>query len=126
MHLHVRLAHRYPTEVIPGVTAMSGCWSQAGLPIVQGDDVLIRAAGHDGEVELTRRLDDTDAAVIMKVGRNLPKIRRALAAPAGSTRAVYVERGTMANGHVDAARRQAGRRGALFRHRPGAGLGRRP
>ena len=23
MHLHVRLAHRYPTEVIPGVTAMS-------------------------------------------------------------------------------------------------------
>ena len=30
MHLHVRLAHRYPTEVIPGVTAMSGCWSQTG------------------------------------------------------------------------------------------------
>ena len=40
MHLHVRLAHRFPTEVIPGVTAMSGCWSQAGVPIVQGDDVL--------------------------------------------------------------------------------------
>ena len=40
MHLHVRLAHRFPTEVIPGVTAMSGCWSLAGLPIVQGDDVL--------------------------------------------------------------------------------------
>ena len=36
MHLHVRLAHRYPTEVIPGVTAMSGCWSQTGVPIVQG------------------------------------------------------------------------------------------
>ena len=31
------------------------------------------------EAELTRRLADTDAAVIMKVGRNLPKIRRALA-----------------------------------------------
>ena len=40
MHLHVRLAHRFPTEVIPGVTAMSGCWSATGLPIVQGDDVL--------------------------------------------------------------------------------------
>ena len=40
MHLHVRLAHRFPTEVIPGVTAMSGCWSATGVPIVQGDDVL--------------------------------------------------------------------------------------
>ena len=40
MHLHVRLADRFPTEVIPGVTAMSGCWSLAGLPMVQGDDVL--------------------------------------------------------------------------------------
>ncbi len=30
MHLHVRLAHRYTTEVIPGITAMSGCWSAAG------------------------------------------------------------------------------------------------
>ena len=80
MHLHVRLAHRFPTEVIPGVTAMSGCWSQTGLPIVQGDDVLTVLPGTMSEFELTRRLADTDAAVIMKVGRNLPKIRRALAA----------------------------------------------
>jgi len=40
MHLHVRLMKHYPTDVIPGVTGMSGCWSAAGLPIVQGDDVL--------------------------------------------------------------------------------------
>src|SRR5207245_2496965 len=40
MHLHVRLAHRFATEVIPGITAISGCWSATGLPIVQGDDVL--------------------------------------------------------------------------------------
>ena len=40
MHLHVRLAPRWPVEVIPGVTAMSGGWSQTGLPLAQGDDVL--------------------------------------------------------------------------------------
>jgi len=97
MHLHVRLAHRFPTEVIPGVTAMSGCWSATGLPIVQGDDVLSVLPGTMGESELVRRLSDTDAAVIMKVGRNLPKIRRALAATGKLERAVYVERGTMAN-----------------------------
>ncbi|RUZ20207.1 precorrin-2 C(20)-methyltransferase, partial [Mesorhizobium sp. M7A.F.Ca.CA.001.04.1.1] len=96
MHLHVRLAHRFPTEVIPGVTAMSGCWSQTGIPIVQGDDVLTVLPGTMSEFELSRRLADTDAAVIMKVGRNLPKIRRALEATAKLSRAVYVERGTMA------------------------------
>jgi precorrin-2/cobalt-factor-2 C20-methyltransferase len=97
MHLHVRLAQRYPTEVIPGISAMSGCWSLAGMPIVQGDDVLSVLPGTMAEQELTRRLADTQAAVIMKVGRNLPKIRRALQAAGRLGEAVYVERGTMAN-----------------------------
>ncbi|MBO9096979.1 MULTISPECIES: precorrin-2 C(20)-methyltransferase [unclassified Rhizobium] len=100
MHLHVRLAHRYPTEVIPGITAMSGCWSLAGMPIVQGDDVMSVLPGTMEEAELARRLVDTEAAVIMKVGRNLPKIRRALAASGRLHHAVYVERGTMRNQSV--------------------------
>ncbi|MBN9056372.1 MAG: precorrin-2 C(20)-methyltransferase, partial [Rhizobiales bacterium] len=71
MHLHVRLAGRFPTEVIPGITAMSGCWSLSGLPIVQGDDVLSVLPGTMGEEQLSRRLVHTQAAGIMKVGRNL-------------------------------------------------------
>ncbi|MGO7922385.1 precorrin-2 C(20)-methyltransferase [Rhizobium ruizarguesonis] len=101
MHLHVRLSTRYPTEVIPGISAMSGCWSLAGMPIVQGDDVLSVLPGTMAEAELTRRLADTQAAVIMKVGRNLPKIRRALAAAGRLAEAVYVERGTMANAAME-------------------------
>lgn len=97
MHLHVRLSQRFPTEVIPGISAMSGCWSLAGMPIVQGDDVLSVLPGTMAEAELARRLADTQAAVIMKVGRNLPKIRRALTAAGRLESAVYVERGTMAN-----------------------------
>lgn len=97
MHLHVRLANRFPTEVVPGVTAMSGCWSQAGLPIVQGDDVLSVLPGTMDEDQLVRRLRDTEAAVIMKVGRNLPKVRRALIEAGRLDQAFYVERGTMVN-----------------------------
>jgi precorrin-2/cobalt-factor-2 C20-methyltransferase len=100
MHLHLRLAHRFPTEVIPGVTAMSGCWSAAGVPLMQGDDVTSVLPGTLPEAELARRLKDTDAAIIMKVGRNLPKIRRALAAAGRLDGAVYVERGTMAEARV--------------------------
>jgi precorrin-2/cobalt-factor-2 C20-methyltransferase len=100
MHLHVRLASRYPTEVIAGVTGMSGCWSALGAPIAQGDDVFTVLPGTLPEDELERRLGDADAAVIMKVGRNLPKVRRALARSGHLARAMYVERGTMTDAVV--------------------------
>ena len=98
MHLHVRLAPLYDTEVVPGITAMSGCWSAAGLPLVQGDDILSVLPGTLDEIDLRDRLNNTDGAVIMKVGRNLPKIRRALELAGRLDSAVYVERGTMENG----------------------------
>src|SRR5262249_24847326 len=78
MHLHIRLAPRYPTEVIAGVTAMSGCWSAVGAPIAQGDDVFTVLPGTLAADELARRLRDADAVVVMKIGRHLPKIRHAL------------------------------------------------
>lgn len=96
MHLWRRLAHRFPTEVVPGVTGMAGAWTRAAAPITWGDDVMTVVPGTLAEAELTRRLSDTDAAVIMKLGRNLPKVRRALAAAGLIGRAIYVERATMA------------------------------
>lgn len=96
MHLHVRLSERYPTEVVPGITAMSGCWSALGLPITQGDDILSVLPGTLTEDVLARRVCETEACVIMKVGRNLPKIRRALERAGRLGEAVYVERGTTA------------------------------
>ncbi len=98
MHLHLRLQNRYQAEVVAGVTAMSGCWSMTGLPLVQGDDILSVLPGTLSEEKLAERLANTDGAVIMKVGRNLPKIRRALASVGKLSGALYVERGTMANG----------------------------
>ena len=96
MHLHTRLAARFPTEIVAGVTGMSGCWSAAGMPMAQGDDVFTVLPATLPEGELTRRLAEADAAVVMKVGRHLPKLRRALEASGRLPRAIYVERGTMA------------------------------
>ena len=97
MHLHARLASRFPTEIVAGVTGMSGCWSAAGMPIAQGDDVFTVLPATLPEAELARRLRDADAAVVMKVGRHLPKLRRALQTSGRLARAIYVERGTMAD-----------------------------
>jgi precorrin-2/cobalt-factor-2 C20-methyltransferase len=100
MHLWRRLKDRFPVEVVPGVTGMSGCWTKAGTPITWGDDVLtVLPATLPGAV-LARRLAETDAAVIMKLGRHLPKVRAALREAGLLARAVYVERGTMAGERI--------------------------
>ncbi len=95
MHMWRRLAADFPIEVVPGVTGFSGCSSRAGAPLIWGDDVLTVLPGTLDEAALMRRLTEADAAVIMKVGRNLAKIRRALCAANLIGRAIYVERGTM-------------------------------
>ena len=96
MHLWWRLKDRIPIEVVPAVTAMSGAWTRAGAPITWGDDVLTVVPGTLPEAELTRRLSGTDAAVVMKLGRNLPKVRAVLKSIGLLERAIYVERATMA------------------------------
>jgi precorrin-2/cobalt-factor-2 C20-methyltransferase len=97
MHLHTRLTPRFAAEIIAGVTGMSGCWSAAGMPIAQGNDVFTVLPATLPESELARRLADADAAVVMKVGRHLPKLRRALDQSGRLGRAIYIERGTMAD-----------------------------
>ena len=95
MHMWRRLERDFPIEVVPGVTGMSGCWTRANAPITWGDDVLTVIPGTLEEAALTARLAGSDASVIMKVGRNLAKVRRAVEAAGLLQRAIYVERGTM-------------------------------
>ena len=80
MHLHGRLAGLVPVTVVPGITGMAGAWNATDIPITWGDDVLTIAMATLPEEELARRIRDTDALVVMKIGRNLPKLRRAVAA----------------------------------------------
>jgi len=100
MHLWWRLKDRVPTEVVPAVSGMSGAWTHAGAPITWGDDVLTVVPGTLSEADLARHLRETDAAVIMKLGRHLPKVRAALNAAGLLDRAIYVERATMAQERI--------------------------
>ncbi|AUR02786.1 precorrin-2 C(20)-methyltransferase CobI [Phaeobacter inhibens] len=95
MHLYTRLQGRAAQEIIPGITGMSGCWTASGQPITWGDDVLTVAMATLSEEELAKRAAETDALVVMKIGRNLPKLRRALERAGRAEDAWLVERGTM-------------------------------
>jgi precorrin-2/cobalt-factor-2 C20-methyltransferase len=95
MHLHARLQGRVRIEVIAGIPGMAGCWNSVGQPIALGDDVTTVLMGTLREDELERRMRNSDALVIMKTGRNLQKVRRALASAGRLGDAWLVERGTM-------------------------------
>jgi len=100
MHLYTRLSGQVPVTVVPGITGMSAAWTASGQPITWGDDILCVLSGTLPEDALARRIADSDAVVIMKVGRNLPKIRRALARAGQADRAWLVECAAMAEERV--------------------------
>jgi precorrin-2/cobalt-factor-2 C20-methyltransferase len=95
MHLHIRLQGRAEIEVVAGIPGMTGCWNSVGRPIALGDDVVTVLTGTLSEDELVRRMRNPDALVIMKTGRNLDKVRRALRSAGRLADAWLVERGTM-------------------------------
>lgn len=100
MYLHDRLSHRYPTEVVPGVTALSGATAMAATALARHEDVLTVLPGTLPVPELARRLADTDAAVIMKLGRTFAGVAEALRQAGSTDRAIYVERATTARERV--------------------------
>ena len=95
MYLHDRFKEVYPTEVVPGVPAFAAATAAiagGSGPLVRQTDVLTVLPGTLPEPELARRLADTEAAVIMKLGRTFPAVRSALAQAGRLEGAWYVER----------------------------------
>ena len=123
MHMHKRLAHRYPTEVVPGVTSISAASAALGQPLVERDEVLTVLPGTLPRAELARRLADTDSAAVLKLGRTFDNVRGAVA-DAGRDRVLRRARDDGRPAHRRARRRRPRLR-ALLRDRPAPGRGRR-
>jgi precorrin-2/cobalt-factor-2 C20-methyltransferase len=96
MYMFARLSLRWRVEVVPGVSSLTACAAVARAPLAARDDVLTVIPATLPEAELTRRIEATEAAALVKVGRHLGKAKRALAALGLLESARYVERATMA------------------------------
>ncbi len=96
MHLHARLTQRFSAVIIPGVTSVSAASAAIATPLVAGDEVLSVLPGTLPVAELTRRLADADAAVVLKLGRSYHAVREALSASGQLDDAFYVERASTA------------------------------
>ena len=92
MHMHERLAHRYPTEVVAGVTSMSAAAAALGRPLVERDEVLTVLPGTLPADVLAQRLAGTDAAAVLKLGRTFRTVRSAAETAGTLAGMYYVER----------------------------------
>ncbi|GAA1204926.1 precorrin-2 C(20)-methyltransferase [Prauserella alba] len=92
MYMHERLADRYEAHVVPGVTSVSGASAELGRPLVQRDEVLTLLPGTLPAPELARRLADTEAAAVLKLGRTFGTVHEALTEAGRLDEAYYVER----------------------------------
>jgi precorrin-2 C20-methyltransferase / precorrin-3B C17-methyltransferase len=100
MYLHERLARRYETEVVPGVTSFSAAAAAAGTPLAKRDDVLTILPGTLAPDALAARLRDCDASVVMKLGRRFAAVRGAAERAGVAQRGIYVERASSSRERV--------------------------
>ena len=98
--IFARLAQRYRTEIVPGVSSLTACAAAAAMPLVTRDEVLSVIPATLDEAELARRLAAAEVAAIIKLGRHLGKVREVLARLRLLDHALYVEHASLPNGRT--------------------------
>ena len=100
MYLHARLADRYETIVIPGITSVSAATAALGQPLVARNDTLAVLAGPMASADMAARIEAAEAVAILKVGRHAGRIRDVLNALGLLEKARYIERATLAEERI--------------------------
>ncbi|BAT51713.1 cobalamin biosynthesis precorrin-2 methyltransferase [Nostoc sp. NIES-3756] len=100
MYVFTRLSEHYQTEVVPGVSSLMACPVSLGVPFTYYNDILTVLPAPLPAEELTTQLLTTDAAAIMKLGRHFAKVRNILHQLGLASRALYIERATMAQQRI--------------------------
>lgn len=95
MYLLARLGDRYPFVVTPGVSSMSAGAAALGWPLSARDEPVAVIPGTLDDAAIEARLALGGAAVIVKVGRRLARLRALIDRLGLSARAGYVGRATL-------------------------------
>ena len=94
MYLFTRLADRFITEIVPGVSSPMGAAAAIGMPLCYRNDIFsVLSATLSVEV-LTAQLVNADAVAIIKLRRHFDKVRQILSDLDLLDRAKYIERAT--------------------------------
>ena len=126
MHLYTRLKPHVPVEVVPAISGMSGALTASGAPSTWGDDILTVLMGTLDQDTLSARMKEADALVVMKIGRNIAKVRAALRSAGKYEDAYLIEYATMPNQQVQKLCEAEGKVTPYFSILVVHGQGRRP
>jgi len=95
MYLFARLADKFPTEIIPGVSSLGACSAALRRPLTARNDVLTVIPGPLPDADMRAKIESAEAIAIMKVGRHLPRIRTLLDEMGVTENAGYIERASL-------------------------------
>jgi precorrin-2/cobalt-factor-2 C20-methyltransferase len=100
MYLFTRLAGRFRTEVVPGVSSLMASASVLETPLTYRNDVFVVLPAMLPADVLASRLAGADAAVIIKLGRPTFPESMVLKQMELLARARYIQCATMPNQHI--------------------------
>lgn len=100
MYLFERLAGRYETEIVPGVSSMMAAAAALGRPLAARNDVLSIVPGPLDDDIMRARIEAAGAVAIIKVGRHFARIRALIDAMGLTSCSGYVERVSLAEQRV--------------------------
>ena len=95
IYLLERLKDDYTVLTVPGVSSMSAAAAAANLPLVTRNQTITLIPATLSESEIRTRLQGVESAVILKLGKNLVKVKKALSDLGRLQEALYVERASM-------------------------------
>ena len=100
MYIFSRLSDQYDIEIIPGITSLTAGTSAAKLPLLARNEYLTVIPGTLEEALIRDRILRADAAVIMKVGRHIEKIKSILNDLSLTSCSTYIEYATLPHQRV--------------------------
>ena len=99
-YIYCRLAGKFPTKVIPGVSSLGTCAAVAGRPLALRNNVLSIVPATLEFDELLEKIDHADSIAVIKVGKHLDKVRNILNKLGLVEWSYYVEHASMENQRV--------------------------
>lgn len=94
MYLFTRLADRFVTEIVPGISSPMAAAAAIGTPICYQNDIFSVLAATLSAAALKAQLLNADAVAIIKLRRHFDKVRQVLSSLDLLDRAKYIERAT--------------------------------